>query len=321
MESINACALANGEVFSKGQSVRKHEEEVLSALTSKDRGVDAVGYVRVSTDEQARAGYSLDEQEREIRTYAEQRGWTLVDTYIDRGVSGRKINRPEYQRLLSDAEAGKSQVVIVWRLDRFGRRASEFLRAVEDLEGVGVEVVSVREQMDTTTPSGRAMRGVLAVFAQAESEATSERTKSNLAARRRGGRRAGGPAPYGFDYARNRDDPADKGTLAHNALEAPIVTEIYRLFRDGWGITRIFRHLNSRGVPTKKGARWAQYQVTAILDNPLYAGLLSINGELTKALHEPIVSHDEWLATQGIRQARREASGGGRGRRPSRRIF
>ena len=285
-------------------------------LGSQDQAIVAVGYVRVSTEEQVREGYSLDEQKREIRAYAERHGWRLARIYADEGLSGRSADRPDFRRMLDDAGSGSFQRAIAWKLDRLGRSTGLVLDSLGALDAAGVEFVSLRENLDTSSPAGRYMRTNLAAIAEMEAEMIAERSRTGIAGRKRDGRRGGGPPPYGFDYTRDRDDPTDKGTLSENPLEAAIVREIYRLCLDGFGISKIVRHLRDRNERTKRGAQWSQYQVGFILKSPLYVGYLDIDpeGEPIKARHDPIVSHDDWLAVRAIRQARRDASGRGRGR-------
>ena len=128
-------------------------------------------YARVSTDEQ-----SPDLQVEELRRLAEQRGWRVVDEYVDRGVSGVKESRPALDALLADAQAGKLDLVAVWKLDRLGRSLQHLLRTLDSLTGWGVQFVSARDSgIDTTSPSGRLMLHMLAAFAQFERDLLRER--------------------------------------------------------------------------------------------------------------------------------------------------
>jgi DNA invertase Pin-like site-specific DNA recombinase len=128
-------------------------------------------YARVSTDEQ-----SPDLQVEELRRLAEQRGWRVVDEYVDRGVSGVKESRPALDALLADAQAGKLDLVAVWKLDRLGRSLQHLLRTLDCLTGWGVQFASARDSgIDTTSPSGRLMLHMLAAFAQFERDLLRER--------------------------------------------------------------------------------------------------------------------------------------------------
>ena len=128
-------------------------------------------YARVSTDEQ-----SPDLQVEELRRLAGQRGWSVVDEYVDHGVSGAKESRPALDRLLADAQAGKLDLVAVWKLDRLGRSLQHLLRTLDSLSGWGVQFVSARDSgIDTTSPSGRLMLHMLAAFAQFERDLLRER--------------------------------------------------------------------------------------------------------------------------------------------------
>lgn len=289
-------------------------------MQGKDNPILAVGYVRVSSEEQAHEGYSLDEQEREIRERAEREGWSLVKVYADRGLSGRRADRPDFRQMLEDAAAGAFQRLIAWKLDRLGRSTRLVLEALQALEAGQVEFISLRENVDTSTPAGRYMRTNLAAIAEMEGDMISERTKIGLAGRRRKGRRPGGPPPFGFDYVRDRDNPDDKGTLVENEREADIVRYIYREFLARPSVSALVRDLRAKGWSTKRGAKFAQYHVTTILDNPIHAGwLYDEDGKtLIDAAHEGLVPRETWLAVLDIRRARRASSGKGRGRNPAR---
>ena len=128
-------------------------------------------YARVSTDEQ-----SPDLQVEELRRLAEQRGWSVVGEYVDHGISGVKESRPALDALLADAQAGKLDLVAVWKLDRLGRSLQHLLRTLDCLTGWGVQFVSARDSgIDTTSPSGRLMLHMLAAFAQFERDLLRER--------------------------------------------------------------------------------------------------------------------------------------------------
>lgn len=109
-------------------------------------------YARVSTTNH---GQDVSLQTRELEQFAQARGWHTVDTYIDAGVSGAKDSRPELNRLIADAHKRRFDVVAVWRFDRFARSVSHLLRALETFNALGIAFVSLSEQMDTTTPTGK----------------------------------------------------------------------------------------------------------------------------------------------------------------------
>src|ERR671913_1009582 len=137
-------------------------------MTTGTRTIRAALYERVSSEEQVE-GYSLDAQDRAGRLYCEAHGWEIANVYRDEGRSARTddlTKRPEFQRMLADAETGMIDVVVVHKLDRFARNLRVTLETLERLERSGVGFVSISEQMDFTTPIGKVILATLAAFAQ-----------------------------------------------------------------------------------------------------------------------------------------------------------
>jgi DNA invertase Pin-like site-specific DNA recombinase len=147
-------------------------------------------YARVST---ANHGQDVDMQTRELRQFADARGWRVADAYIDAGVSGTKDSRPELNRLMADAHKRRFDVVCVWRFDRFARSVSHLLRALETFKALGIAFVSFSEQMDTCTPAGKMVFTVLASVAELERSLIVERVRAGLRNARAKGKRLGRP--------------------------------------------------------------------------------------------------------------------------------
>lgn len=147
-------------------------------------------YARVST---ADKGQDPDLQLRELREFAANRGWRVVDEYVDRGHSGAKESRPALNRMMADARRRKFDVLAVWKLDRFGRSLKHVVTSLADLQSLGITFVSLRDGFDLTTPSGRAMLGMVAVMAEFERELIRERVKAGMANAKRKGIRIGRP--------------------------------------------------------------------------------------------------------------------------------
>lgn len=144
-------------------------------------------YARVST-----VGQEPENQLQELRRYVEARGWTAAE-YVDRGVSGSKDRRPGLDQLMVDAARRRIDVVVCWRLDRFGRNLRHLVVAIEELTATGVAFVSLGESIDTTSPTGRLLLGVLGSFAAFEQERTRERVIAGLRRAKAQGRRLGRP--------------------------------------------------------------------------------------------------------------------------------
>jgi DNA invertase Pin-like site-specific DNA recombinase len=147
-------------------------------------------YARVSTSNN---GQDPAMQTRELREYAERRGWTVTSEYVDIGISGTKEKRPELDRLMSDAHRRRFDAVVVWKFDRFARSVSHLLRALETFKAQGIEFVSFSEQLDTSTPAGKLVFVVLGAVAELERSLIVERVKAGLRNARAKGKKLGRP--------------------------------------------------------------------------------------------------------------------------------
>jgi DNA invertase Pin-like site-specific DNA recombinase len=155
-------------------------------------------YARVST---VNHGQDVSMQTRELRQFAEARGWRMAGEYIDAGVSGTKDSRPELNRLMADAHKRRFDVVCVWRFDRFARSVSHLLRALETFKALGIDFVSYSEQMDTSTPAGKMVFTVLGAVAELERSLIVERVRAGLRNARAKGKSLGRPR-MGVDAAK-----------------------------------------------------------------------------------------------------------------------
>jgi DNA invertase Pin-like site-specific DNA recombinase len=148
-------------------------------------------YVRVSRSEQ-NPDLQLDETARVVAA----RGWQLVDTYTDHGVSGSRNRRPELDRMLADARRGLFDTLLVWRSDRLFRSLRHMVLTIEELAAMHIDFVSVTEPFDTTTPQGRLLLHMVSAFGKFERQVLVERTKAGLDAARRRGKRIGRPKAF-----------------------------------------------------------------------------------------------------------------------------
>ena len=146
-------------------------------------------YARVSTMN----GQDPEMQLRELREYCQRRGWTAVAEYVDAGISGAKEKRPELDKLLADAHRRLFDSVVVWRFDRFARSVSHLLRALETFRSLGIEFVSLSEQVDTSTPAGKLVFTVLGAVAELERSLITERVRAGIRNARAKGKRLGRP--------------------------------------------------------------------------------------------------------------------------------
>src|SRR6266550_2174801 len=146
-------------------------------------------YARVSTNN----GQDPEMQLRELREYCQRRGWEIIQEYVDVGISGTKEKRPQLDKLLADAHRRYFDVVVVWRFDRFARSVSHLLRALENFRSLGIEFVSLSEQVDTSTPTGKMIFTVLGAVAELERSLIAERVRAGLRNARAKGKKLGRP--------------------------------------------------------------------------------------------------------------------------------
>ncbi len=156
-----------------------------------------IGYARVSTEEQARNGVSLDAQRSRIEAWAKAHGLPLAGIYQDAGISGTRTDRPELERAMREA-CNRKGVLVIYSLSRMGRSTRHLLELAERLKKAGADLVSLSEALDSSTAAGRMTFGLLSVLAQFEAELTAERVTAALHHKMRIGEAPGGTAPYGF---------------------------------------------------------------------------------------------------------------------------
>lgn len=220
-------------------------------------------YVRVSTDEQAKEGVSiLNQRERLISYVKSQEDWEISDIYIDDGYSAKDTNRPELQRLINDISNTKIDVVLVYKLDRLTRSVKDLYNLLEIFNVNSTGFRSAQEAFDTTTPMGRAMMGMLGIFAQWERETISERVRDNMEQIAMQGKRPGAPLPFGYDK---------EGNIVES--EANILRVLRDLYMDGSGFLVIARRLNEMSM-MHRGLAWSPQYVKYCLENPYYAGMI-----------------------------------------------
>jgi site-specific DNA recombinase len=242
-------------------------------------------YARVSTAEQAESGHSIDEQIDRMNKYCDALGWKARKNYIDAGFTGANTNRPALKNLIEDILNGKVDKVLVYKLDRLSRSQKDTLRLIEDVFlSNGTDFVSISENFDTSTPLGRAMIGILAVFAQLEREQIKERMSMGKEGRAKEGKfRGGGFVPIGYDYI--------DGELKINEYEAMQIREIHELFQSGMPVKAIARLFIEKGYTHKYGI-WQEIRIKRLLMSDLYTGNIHYHGKSLKGNHEPIIDDE-----------------------------
>lgn len=232
----------------------------------------AAVYVRVSTDEQAEHGYSLDHQREECRTRAFASGATEVREFADEGVSGAILDRPGLGALRAAVKARAVQIVVVHDPDRLARKLAYQLIVTEEIEAAGVRLEFVNFEW-RDTPEGQLFYALRGAVAQYEKEKIRERTMAGRRQKAKSGRMPAAFEPYGYRYA------PDRAALAVRPDEAEIVRRIYHLLvREGESINGIARRLDQEGVPTRRRApAWHRVVVRQIVRNPVYTGTFYAN--------------------------------------------
>lgn len=216
----------------------------------------AVGYIRVSTEEQAREGVSLDAQKERLGAWATANGYALAAVHVDAGLSGRRAdNRPGLQAAIVQACELKA-VLVVYSLSRLARSTRDAIAISSRLDKAGADLVSLSEKIDTTSASGKMIFRLMAVLAEFESDLIGERTASALAFKRGQGE-AYGPTPFGFQRQGSR--------LERDSKEAEALSLVARMRRQGKSLRAIAADLTRRGVATKRGGTWAAATIRRLL--------------------------------------------------------
>ena len=218
--------------------------------------MEAIGYVRVSTEDQAKHGLSLAAQEARIISWATANDATLLGIHHDDGISGYRLaNRPGLQAAIDEACQARAALV-VYSLSRMARNTREALEISDRLAHCGADLVSLSEKIDSTSAAGKMIFRLLAVLSEFERDLVSERTKSAMTHARAQGRCVGN-VPYGYD---KRD-----GRLVENASELEVIGFLQRLRSRGLSLREIVRELDDRGIRSKNRAKWHPKVINDIL--------------------------------------------------------
>lgn len=254
-------------------------------------------YVRVSTLEQAESGYSIGEQTEKLTAYCQVKDWQVAKIYTDPGFSGSSLDRPAMQQLITDCKLGIFDAVLVYKLDRLSRSQKDTLYLIEDVFNAhNIHFMSLSENFDTSTPFGKAMIGLLSVFAQLEREQIKERMQMGKLGRVKAGKiSAWSNVPFGYTKVKDSYDV--------DPLRADIVKRIYADYLAGKSITKITKELNREGH-VGKGVNWSYRTVRQILGNVTYTGRIIFKGQVYDGLHTGIISKADWDEVQRLLKIR-----------------
>lgn len=260
-------------------------------------------YTRKSTEEGLEQDFnSLQAQREACEAYIKSQkheGWQLIKThYDDGGFSGGSMDRPALQQLMRDIEAGKVDVIVVYKVDRLSRSLHDFAKMVEVFDRHKVSFVSVTQQFNTTTSMGRLTLNVLLSFAQFEREVTGERIRDKIAASKKRGMWMGGVVPLGYD-AKDRK-------LVINPAEAETVQFIYRRYLELGCVRMLCNDLNNQKIVTRTtstrsgagGKLFSRSGLYHLLNNPIFIGQIRFREAIYDGQHEPIIDLVTWDAVQ-----------------------
>lgn len=266
----------------------------------------AAAYIRVSTEEQATEGHSIDAQRERILDYIQFQKWTLVGSYTDPGFSGKNLNRPDMSRLLDEVRSGHLDLLVVHKLDRLTRNIGDLYELLALFEKHKVKFISISENIDTSSAMGRMFVFLLGIFAQWYRENLSEEVKKGMSQRVKKGLPNIPVGLFGYDFNGNRN-------MLINPDEAKWVRYIFDQYLAGIGTRTIATRLNGMGVRRKEGGRWTASYVMTLISNMHYIGKVHWKEKgkpeneriIAEGTHEPIISEETFQAAQHLRDRRR----------------
>lgn len=245
---------------------------------------NAVIYARYSSERQNEQ--SIEGQIRVISEYAEREGYTIVDTYIDRALSGRSDNRPSFLKMIKDSEGKNFQYVLVYKLDRFSRDRYDSAIYKRKLRDNGVKVISATE-MISDSPEGVIMESILEGYSEYYSKELAQKIQRGNHESRLKGLYTGGPVIYGYRINQDRKYVIDEN-------EAEVVRKIFRDVLDHKRIVDIVDELNSKNITYKDNAKWNQNNMARLLRTEKYTGIARFGDEVFDNIVPPIISEEDF---------------------------
>jgi site-specific DNA recombinase len=276
-------------------------------MSKQNKVINAASYERVSSEEQAREGFSLQVQsEKNVAYIKSQEGWEFIESYIDPGKSGKNLKRPDMQRLIHDINSGLINAVVVHKLDRLTRNVGDLHYLLSLFDAKGVKLVSISENIDTSTAMGRMFVFMLGILAQWYRENLSEEVIKGQTKRTENGFRNTSSAPYGYNVG-------DNLVLTVNN-DADTVKQIFDWYTNGKGLNMIATMLNNRGISSPGGSTWQPRNIAYIIDNVSYIGAVHWKQRddsedkriIVNNIHEPIITQDVFDSAQEIRGLKKE---------------
>ena len=247
----------------------------------------AAAYIRVS--EERTDQVSPEQQKQKAQLQADIMEADLLHVYEDIDISGRHDKRPDFQKMIADIKQGKYDILMVYKIDRFARNTRDFHHYLGILEKHNCRLVSISQNYDSESPSGRLLRNMLADIAQFESENRSEVVKDAMISNAKRGRWNGGRPPYGYTFENKR--------LVLNPEEAPAVIQAFEMAASGHGVTKIAKALGEKYSPRQGSGLWGKSywhlsSVWRMLKNRVYTGVLFFDGEYYPSDHPRLVTEE-----------------------------
>jgi len=254
-------------------------------------------YVRVSTQEQAQEGYSITAQTERLENYCKAKDWIIYDKYIDPGFTGSNMERPALKKMIDDTKKHKFDLLLVYKLDRLSRSQKDTLFLIEDIFLKNdIDFVSVNENFDTSTPFGRAMIGILSVFAQLEREQIKERTRMGFVTRTEKGKHHS-YAPFGYRK--------ENGNLIINPIESEVIREIYSLVASGESYSKIGKMMLAKYPQFKSHFAYSNStRIREVLNIVTYGGYVKFGDTISKGNHEAIVDEFTYKKVRSLLEER-----------------
>lgn len=228
-------------------------------------------YIRVSTEEQAKLGISLDAQEEALKNYASALGYEIFKIYRDEGKSAKDIKgRPEMRQLLEDSQKHKFQAIFIYKLDRFSRSLRDLIETIEKLKEWGIDFVSLQDKIETTSASGKLMFHIISAFAEFERNVTGERTKFSMTKKASDGNPIT-RAPWGYKIENKKLIPT----------------------QNSFQVQEVFQEFLNQNISLTKLAQKYGFSVNGlkkILKNHSYLGKIKFDGQIHQGAHQPLIS-------------------------------
>lgn len=248
-------------------------------------------YVRVSTQEQAKEGFSIPAQLESLRAFCKSQGWEITEEYIEEGKSAKDLDRPKMQEMMKAIKKKKFDLVLVYRLDRLTRSVSDLYDLLSFFEDYNVKFRSATEVYDTTTAMGRLFLTLVAALAQWERENLAERVRFGIEQMIDEGKRPGGHSPYGYKFKKNFECEIIEE-------EAKWVRKIFEWYSEGFGYRKISDRLNELKVKPRIARAWSHNTIFTMLKNDMYIGIYRWGDKVIYNNHPPIISNSLFTKVQ-----------------------